>query len=779
MNRALSSPPGGVADPADTRLRTRAMSSKGMALVSVLLVAVVMLGLAGAFFVAHKSDLALMVSGNDREQTKNACLSVADFVQYKLQNDRTFGKQASAGTENFPDGSSNPTLTATYSSTGGGPNQRNFIHGEMPESQVKFDVEILNNLDGKLPLTITERRNTPPRSCRVWISSTRRNVTQNIDLIFKRSPFTNASIVSGKDINVELTHSEDGAWWLGARQPSGNSVRASGKINGPEVWSPTGRAVLFTPPPGMESRLDPPYGVLQGESLTMQVDGVPTQLMTGEDVLEESEENIRGVLSPGGGNVLVPELNRDDLQGPAQKVTLPDAKLVFKTQVGTDGQTIHVLEGDNGILASYDPLAPDTSRFFTWADTPARDAVVIDLETRVMTVSENVELQTGERDFELRSVTPSGKIDTTRQPTLYLGSNDKGAALDARTIDIEGSVGGQGALKSQSDLKIAAKSYLSTTPDFGIALHAQQDVVLTKPGTNSTDGLAVDWEAYAEGYDASSSNDDLDRWAELNEDDRRNEAALFKTRKLATHENPDDFDEVWDGLTADLPADNVARRARNEWLKPPIPAVMGPDPSWTPAPVPEPEPGVEPPAPEEPPIIELEPGVAGGPGIDIDKYVRLREYLRTVKSEQPDPSWLDEGEAPIRAQRRADVLNLVNNQLSTFQLQAGQVSRQVDGQLVLEWKKLDDYFEGSNPYLASYTPDMVFRGLIYAGRDFLFDTEKKGVYIEGALVAKGNVTIKDATGARFVYNSELLENLFATDEQDHSVPLERFYWALY
>jgi hypothetical protein len=751
-----------------------------MALVSVLLVAVVMLGLAGAFFVAHKSDLALMISGTDREQTKNACLSVADFVQYKLQNDRTFGKGAfarGAGTnESFPDGASNPTLKVTYSSKGNGSNLRNFINGEMTESRVKFQVEILNNLDGKLPLTINERRNTPPRSCRVWISSTRSNVSQNIDLIFKRSPFTNASIVSGKDIKVELTYSEDGAWWLGARQPSGNSVRASGKISGPEVWSPTGRAVLFTPPPGMENRLDPPYGVLQGESLTMQVDGVPTQLMTGEDVLEESEENIQGVLSPGGGNVLVPELNRDDLQGPAQKVTLPDAKLVFKTQTGTDGQTIHVLEGDNGILASYDPLLHGASRFFTWEDTPARNAVVIDLETRVMTVSENVELQTGERDFELRSVTASGKVDTTRQPTLYLGSSDKGAALDARTIDIEGSVGGQGALKSQSDLKIAAKSYLSTTPDFGIALHAQQDVVLTKPGTNSTDGLAVDWDAYAAGYDASSSNDDLDRWAELDQDARRDEAVLFKTRKLATPENPEDFDEVWAGLTSDLPADNVALKARDEWLKPPIPPVMGPDPNWTP---PEPEEGAEPLEPEEPPIIELEPGVAGGPGIDVDKYVRLREYLRTVKSEQPDPSWLDEGEAPIRAQRRADVLNLVSNQLSTFQLQAGQVSRKVDGQLVLEWKKLDDYFEGSNPYLASYTPDMVFRGLIYAGRDFIFDTEKKGVFIEGALVAKGDVTITDATGARFVYNSELLENLFATDEQDHSVPLERFYWAFY
>jgi hypothetical protein len=74
---------------------------------------------------------------------------------------------------------------------------------------------------------------------------------------------------------------------------------------------------------------------------------------------------------------------------------------------------------------------------------------------------------------------------------------------------------------------------------------------------------------------------------------------------------------------------------------------------------------------------------------------------------------------------------------------------------------------------------MLFRGLIYAGGDFIFDTERKGVYIEGALVAKGNVDIRNATGARFVYNSELLENLFAADDKDTSVPLERSYWAFY
>ncbi len=791
------------------------LSRRGMALVSVLLVTVVLLGLAGAFFVAHKSDLALMVSGGYREQTKNACLSLADFVQYKLQNDRKFGlapfplEDPEATPEAFPAGADEPLLLVSYYGVKatGSPTApvRNFMKGTMPESGVEFEIEILNNIDGWAPLGVTARRVTPPRSCRAWITSRRSSVVQNIDFIVKRSPFTNASMVAGEDITVQLTDSDNGAWWLGARQPSGNAVRAGGHISGPEVGSRENASVRFTPPPGLEALLEPPYGVLQGDSLTMQYDGLPTNMAAGSQKLRDAEGNIDGVLSPGGGNLKVPELNRDDLSGPARKVRMPNGELVFRSTTGDQGQTVHVLEGDGRVLASYDPLAGNANkRFYAFTDTSAEGSAVIDLEARVMAVAENTELQVGDRAFRLRSVNASGMADSARQPTLYLGSADKGAAVDAYDIDIDGSVGGRGALKSQGNLKIAAKSYLSTTPDFGIALHAQEDIVLTKPGNSSKDGLAVDWVAFAAGYDKGSTatNLNLDRWARLGEAARTSQAASFQDRSLAGSGNADEFDAIWNGLTADFPADSAALAARNEWLRDAVPAVMGPDPSWTPAPPPAP---TAPPTPADPtdptapvtgaptdpadppydpgtaPIIELEPGIPAGPGISVEKYVRLREYLRTVKAGQPDPTWLNSSDPAIQAQRSRDITNLVRDQLSAYQMAAGQTSREVNGEVVLDWNTLGDYFKptNGNPYLASYTPDMVFRGLIYAGRDFIFDTERKGVYVEGALVAKRDVQIKNATGANFVYNSELLENLFATDEEDTSAPLERTYWAFY
>lgn len=783
-----------------------------MALVSVLLVTVVLLGLAGAFFVAHRSDLALMVSGGYREQTKNACLSLADFVQYKLQNDRKFGmapfplEDPEATPEAFPADAEKPLLLVTcYGVKAEGSASapvRNFMKGRLPESDVEFEIEILNNLDGWAPLSSGSSRITPPRSCRAWITSRRSSVVQNIDFIVKRSPFTNASMVAGEDISVQLTDSDNGAWRLGARQPSGNAVRAGGRITGPEVGSRDGASVRFTPPPGLEALLEPPYGVLQGDGLTMQVDGLPTNMVAGSQKLRDAEANIDGVLSPGGGNLKVPELNRDDLAGPARKVKMPNGELVFRTVTGSQGQTVHVLEGDGRLLASYDPLSGDPNRrFYTFSETTAEGGAVIDLEARVMAVAENTELQVGDRPFRLRSVNDRGGDDPARQPTLFLGTADRGAALDAAEIDIDGSVGGRGALKSQGDLKIAAKSYLSTTPDFGIALHAQNDIVLTKPGSSSKDGLAVDWVAFAAGYEqgTSASNDPLDRWAKLPEATRSSQAASFKGRALASSGNPEQFEAIWNGLTADFPADSAALAARDEWLRDAVPPVMGPDPNWTPAPPPEPavpaepvDPTVpvdpaEPAEPAEPPydpgtapIVELEPGIPAGPGISVEKYVRLREYLRTVKAGQPDPTWLNSSDPAVQAQRSEDITNLVRDQLSAYQMAAGQTSSEVNGEVILEWVKLGTYFDApSNPYQASYTPDMVFRGLIYAGRDFIFDTERKGVYVEGALVAKRDVQIKNATGANFVYNSELLENLFATDQEDTSAPLERTYWAFY
>ncbi len=762
-------------------LTNRQANGRGIALVSVLLVAVVMLGLAGAFFVSHRSDLALMTSSTYREQTKNACFSVSEFIQYKLENDRTFGKSAFSPEnrlpkpEKFPLGSESPDLVVEYHGNGADP-ERNVVVGHLPGSDVAFEARILNNLDGDSGLKLSDDKLTPPRTARVWITSRRGNITQDVEFILKRSPFTNASITSGHDIDVQLTDADDGNWWLGARQPSGNAVRASGEIRGPEVWSSTGRAVLFEPPPGMGDKAKPPYGVIQGDTVKMQVDGRPTKIVAGDQITADSERNIRGVLSPGGGTVKVPELRNDDLRGPTTKFAMPTSTLIFSTREGTSGP-VQVLKNASGMeLATYDPLGVDKSlpdrREFQWTDAEGQAYATFDLESRVMTVEPDVELKTNSK-FSLRAETRDGTLDKAKQPTLFLGTNLSGSAIDAPQIDVEGSVGGQGALKSTNgDLKIAAKSSLSTTPDYGLALSSSADIVLTKPGNNAKDGLAVDWVAFGTSYKKGGGNQGINQWHALSDGEKLVAANSFKGRKIAASGNQAEFDVIWEGLTRDFPADDFAVKKKTEWFKPGVAETTGPDPDWVPS--------VDLPEVIEAPTVVLTPGIPAGPGVTLSNYVRLREYLRTVKSGSPDPTWLESADESVQAQRASDVNRMVSNQLSAYQSAAGQKSTEVNGQVILRWNSLGDYFEKkTNPFLANYAPDMTFRGLVYAGKDFKFDTQRKGIYIEGALVAQGDVSITNATGANFVYNSELLENLFATNEDDLSVKLERSYWAYY
>ena len=787
----------------------KGMRSRGIALISVLSVSVILLAMAGAFFAAHKTDLVLMGTSQNLEKTKNAALSASEYFLYKLQNDKTFGSTAfredEIGYETFPPGSETPLLEVELIGEDNDV-RKNLIKGTMPSTGLTFEARLVNNLSVNNPYG-----EAPPRSARVWITAKRGAVIRRMDFILKRSPITSVSMLSGGDIHVQLTNSENGHWWLGARQPSGNAVRANGTVYGPEVLSSTGRAVLFEPPEGMANKLKPPYGVIQGKELKMQLDGVSSYLRPGDEELLKSEENIRGVLSPGGSDVKVPDLDSDKLSSPALRVDLPASKVSFRT-VTTGDKVVHELLEDGKVKARYDGLNRN-ERFYTWNDSQSLPVASFDLENRVMTVRENVELKAPRGvSFELAAEADSSGI-SGNQPTLVLGSEVEGASLKATGINIEGSVGGMGALKAgEGDLQIRAKSSLSTTPDFGIALHSERDVILSKPGQSNQDGIPTDWDAFAKAY-KKHSIPGVDNWALQDEVKKSEIAAQFSSVKLySPGETNLSSDPIWLSLTKDYPADEAAKKAYLEWMQREVPEVtrevpLEPgDPGYEPPPDPAPPTGpdpidpadpagpvdpmdpvdpadpVDPPPPPPPPKTKTvvdQPYIPPGPGINVENYVRLREYLKTLKAENPDPTWLRSSEPDIQLARRNDVKAMIRNQLSSFQLAAGQTTIENNGHVSLKWNKLSQYFTGQNPFLSGFSPDMKFRGLIYAGERFSFDTQKQGIELEGALIAGEDLSITNATGARFIYNSELLENLFSTNEGDNSAKLEKAFWAYY
>ncbi len=836
----------------------------GMALVSVLMVSIVLLAMAAAFFTSHKADLSLMVSTQAREQAKNGCLSAAEFIQYKLENDRFFGRAPFGSNpaypikEKFPEDSDEPILTVTYEGDRVDP-LNNVVRGYFPATETHFEAWILNNLDNDIPAGCSKGQ-APPRSVRVWIATKKDNVTKNLDFILKRSPFASATLLSGRDIDVSLSSSATGAWWLGSRQPSGNAVRAKGTIRGPEVYSTQNLAILFEPSEGVDDRQSAPYGVLQGTSISLQVNGVSTEIDSDDHRLSLIQSNIQGSVSPGSGDFNVPTLDSEELRKSTHRFRVPNQEVSFRT-VYVNGDPVHQLLGDGQVIHEYNPNVtsystttstttiestsgtsapppPATSpgksafghskgkgkssnpfdewpgqtgggettttttitthevvsidRFHAWSDG-SYPVALFDLETRTMAINQDVELHS-DHNFTLNAKTENNSPDRDGQPTLILGNEFRGSTLAAQGINIDGSVGGQGALKALDDgLKIRAKSSLSTTPDFGIALHSTGDVELSRPERSNRDGLPIDWEAFKIAVESGSSesralSEQLDNW--MDQENQQIVADRLQRVKLAEAGNDDDFEAIWLGLTREFPADELAQEKLKEWMFPGQKASPGKGPSDD-GPGPGKGPGKGGPNQD----VETEHGggdsaappsessgteaIPSGGGVTLDRYIRLREYLRTAKRGEPDASWLDPISTEQAEMRSTDVTKLITSQLSAYQVHAGQSAFEVDGVSALRWNSLRRFFAGSNPFLSEYHPDMTFRGLIYAGGDFKFDTKSLGVEIEGALVAHGDVKINNATGARFIYNGELLENLFATYDGDNSVKLERSFWTFY
>lgn len=759
---------------------------RGIALIAVLTVSVILLALSGAFFAAHKADLQLMGTSQKLEKTKNAALSAAQFVQYRLENDRTFGAVSFAKMDNLPTTyppKGEPLLTLQYFGTGNDA-RKNLIKGTMVASGLTFEVRLLNNLESDL-VGYHPLGEVPPKTARVWITAKQGQVTKKMDFILKRSPFSSVGMVAGGDVRVELSAS-DGKWWLGSRQPGGAGVRAVGTVTGQEVLSKSGAAIKFEPPDGLADKIKPPYGTIQGSHLDMVMNGQLVRDVRSDDArLDEVKDTIAGTLLPQSANFEVPKLSASKLASPNVVYSAPTNNVTFKTEKVGD-RFVHSIYEDGQLKQSYDGT-DNKKRVYTWPVDSKVPMVTFDLEAKTMAVAPDVEVEAS-GNFNLNSFATGGAPQS--QPTLILGNQNEAGSLKAEGINIAGSVGGLGALKAGSgDLRVRALSSLSTTPDFGVALHSESNVVLSKPGTSSTDGIPADWDAFAKAYNSESQPKALTNWAVQDDSVKQQQAERFSNMSLSSAgEFTTGNDPVWLGLTHDYPADAEAVAAYKRWMQP---AVWGPDPnppiggsgtgstgtvgatgstgttgSTTTGPA------------LPPPDILL---VPAGPGVNMERYVRLREYLKTVKAGAPDTSWLNPGTDAVRAQRKRDVRDLIKNQISSYQLAAGQVAKDLDGHVVLEWKGLDTYFKPgrSNPFLSGYNPDMHFRGLVYAGKSFYFDTQNKGIEVEGAIVSRENTRITRATGARITYNSDLLENLFATNQGDLSVKLERSFWSYY
>ena len=715
--------------------------SRGVALISVLMLMVLLAALGSAFIGVNRTNLTLMSNADRYAEVYQACVSGVDYLWYRIENDRNFGKTAFSGatTEVYP--SSNPIVEVTMRGRAGDPLQ-NSIEGKLLATGQEFRLQFVNNLNN----TATAGRGgliAPPDSVRVWSLSDVGSVTRQLDTVLRVAPLVSSTVVAGGMLSMDLDagSNADAGWWLETKDPSRNRIRANGDIYVPNCFDdPVTPRVNFVAPKGLENRLKDPYGAIEGhqEIFMENTNGRRKgyRLSAQDAVRDQAGENSKGAFLPNSGEATVPELSPASLRSDATtSVNLNPGTYEFRTE-GTVHKLVHIAsDGTSSVLRSYDQSKRLSSRVQNLTTPFGETIAVVNLATRKFRIPANTQVTSH------GSLTFSG--DSLGVPQVLLGSADQMGYLSVTSGDmvVEGSIVGMGAVVAESgSIEIQAKSTLSTTPDNGVALFANESVRLDRPGAGAGDGLPVDWDAFNEALGASRS---LDDWYRLDEGDQEREAEDFSERTVVGE--GDDFDLYWLGLVEEFgEADGRAIAAKNDWLREGR-TIPSDD-------------------PDEPPR-EIE----GGGGITMERYIGLREYMRSLEKGVPDPKWLD------TRRRRREIRDKLVDQIGFYQELAGKTWVQKGPEHVESyWNKLSGYFRGDNPFRVPYRPDMAFKGLVYA-RDFEFNAYDKGIEIEGAIVTEGDLRIRNALGARFVYNPELLKKL-ATDQSSTTIGLEQIFW---
>lgn len=73
--------------------------------------------------------------------------------------------------------------------------------------------------------------------------------------------------------------------------------------------------------------------------------------------------------------------------------------------------------------------------------------------------------------------------------------------------------------------------------------------------------------------------------------------------------------------------------------------------------------------------------IEAGPGLTLEKYVRVREYLKSLDAGEADETWLYSSDPAVESQRRNNSIDLISNQLSSYQIASGQTSSEQGGQV--------------------------------------------------------------------------------------------------
>jgi hypothetical protein len=754
------------------------VKKQGLAIITTMLILTLLLGLIAAFLVVNRAGNRFTVSSVERRTAQDICMTAFSYAWFQLEKERSWGDGTTPfnSTERYPIAS--PQVQMDHSQEDGVPviavqglySQR----GNFDEPQGTFTMTIENNLQGRSPSASGSTVNVPARSVRIEVVANVGGVTKKLTTLLRPNPISHDGMSGGGNLNLD----EAGLLRIESRDPYVNRIRGNNlnlpfeddiqflkhgigassdelTVGGTNLATASDSVVraageasggVYKPNAPVQEiqEFDPNEITLPNNS-----SNIPEGTWTFGDVtaIEYNEHTLNYEVHHGGGGP-------DDPPPPpsVEQTTRYQRKTsIYNQLTAPDGQVYtaaQAVEGSEELDPPFDP-APmygsegaandygygntDDATAFTGNDVHTlAPGFKANVTTAQMVVHPEIALRVS-GDFIVEST-------GDRLPELYFGYDltDGGVATQLSLVDgleaaqddpgkymagivadgdvnVTGGVLGYGSMIAGGDLTIKASSGLRVAPDLGVVVKGNR--VIINPATEPEPGFPgepVPFD-YNVYRDAIQDQSDGD-WTLYNawlEHDQPTRDSVIAS--LGSTSTGSDPTVLWNTLCDEI----------GETFPAPDFSAYG----WQ------------------------------GPAT-VDQYMRLKEFLQTRASGyndgDGDPSWLQLN------QRQED--------------SAGRVAGVLNG--IAQWSK--SFKQTFQAYLTTPDqgpPDMFLEGLVYADEDIIIDATDKSIRLEGAVVARRDITINAPSQVDIVYNRGLLDDLTAASGVG-PVRLEKVFFTL-
>jgi hypothetical protein len=190
---------------------------RGIALITVLMIAVVMMILLGSFVKVNQQRFGILNNDLHHVAASEAARSAFDYCLYRLERNRNWGAAE------FPGNEDSAVAETLQVKTVAGTFQ---VQGKVLESGAEFEVEVLNNIDRTPNVTID---GVQAGHCRLRITARRGAAQTTREALLNTAPLFDGSVVASDGITIDAEQLA-----VSSTDPMRNRLRSKAQIEVPD-----------------------------------------------------------------------------------------------------------------------------------------------------------------------------------------------------------------------------------------------------------------------------------------------------------------------------------------------------------------------------------------------------------------------------------------------------------------------------------------------------------------------------------------------------------------